>query len=156
MLEWMHDATVVKNLQANFLDKTMQDCLDFIKAAQDVSLNMHLAITNDSDTYMGTVSLKNITGTDAEFAITIRNCAMGQGYSAYAMREIIQIGLQELGLDTVYWYVHPDNQRAVRFYDKNGYSRMNILTAEGIAKNTGLENKADYIWYCVKKADWQQ
>ena len=39
-----------------------------------------MAITDDNDEYMGTVSLKNINYTDsfAEFAITVRRTAMGK------------------------------------------------------------------------------
>ena len=30
MLEWMHDEDVIKNLQADFLSKTLKDCQEFI------------------------------------------------------------------------------------------------------------------------------
>ena len=116
MLEWMHDPGVVENLQANFAAKTLADCEAFIRSCSDTSENLHMAIVDESDEYMGTVSLKHIRQDrkDAEFAITIRACAMGKGVSAFGMREIIQIGLEEMGLNTVYWCVSPDNKRAVR------------------------------------------
>ena len=60
MLEWMHDDSVVKELQANFAEKTIEDCNQFILAAEDQTHNIHLAIADDYDEYMGTVSLKNI------------------------------------------------------------------------------------------------
>ena len=60
MLEWMHDPDVVKDLQANFAAKTLEDCRAFIESAQDTSANLHMAITDDNDEYMGTVSLKHI------------------------------------------------------------------------------------------------
>ena len=31
MLEWMHDKTVVKNLQADFANRTLEDCKKFIE-----------------------------------------------------------------------------------------------------------------------------
>lgn len=79
MLEWMHDPTVVEKLQTNFGAKTMEDCLRFIDAARDAGENLHLAVADNDGTYMGTVSLKHITGEQAEFAITVRAAAMGRG-----------------------------------------------------------------------------
>ena len=124
MLEWMHDPSVVEHLHANFLSKTGEDCERFIAASLTDEKNLHLAITDESDVYQGTVSLKDIHDGTAEFAITIRATAMGKGLSAAAMREIIRIGFEEKGLDSVFWCVSPENRRAVRFYDKNGYARV--------------------------------
>ncbi|MBO5317377.1 MAG: GNAT family N-acetyltransferase [Oscillospiraceae bacterium] len=151
MLEWMHDADVVKNLQANFAAKTLADCEAFIRSCDDTSENLHLAIVNDANEYMGTASLKHIRKDrkDAEFAITIRACAMGKGYSAYGMAGIIRIGLQELGLDTVYWCVSGKNARAVRFYDKNGYCRVPATAVDPVGYTP--QQIEEYIWYAVKK-----
>ena len=35
MLEWMHDDFVVRDMKTNFASKTLQDCIPFIKSAQD-------------------------------------------------------------------------------------------------------------------------
>ena len=40
------------------------------------------------------------------------------------MREIIKIGLEDMNLSSIYWYVDKKNQRAIKFYDKNGYQRI--------------------------------
>lgn len=151
MLEWMHDESVVENLQANFKAKTLADCEAFILACVDTTENLHLAIVDETDEYMGTVSLKHIRRDrrDAEFAITIRACAMGKGVSAYGMAEIIRVGLEEMGLDTVYWCVASENKRAVRFYDKNGYARVSVSALEPVGYTP--EQIKSYIWYAVKK-----
>ncbi|MDD6102233.1 MAG: GNAT family N-acetyltransferase [Clostridiales bacterium] len=149
MLEWMHDESVVKDLQADFAAKTLEDCENFIKAAADTSVNMHLAITDDNDEYMGTVSLKHINGETAEFGITVRTAAMGKGYSRFAMEEIIKTGLDKLGLKSIFWCVNPENKRAVRFYDKNGYRFIDMKnrSVEGYTK----EQVNKYVWYEVRK-----
>ena len=151
MLEWMHDESVVENLQANFAAKTLSDCEAFIRSCADTSENLHMAIVDQNDEYMGTVSLKHIRKDrkDGEFAITIRACAMGKGISAFGMREIIRIGLEEVGLDTVYWCVSPDNKRAVRFYEKNGYPRVPVSSLDPMGYTE--EQKQYYIWYAVTK-----
>lgn len=150
MLEWMHDPSVVENLQANFAAKTKEDCQSFIRSCTDSSDNLHMAIVDEDDTYMGTVSLKHIDRQrgEAEFAITIRSCAMGKGISAFGMREIIRVGLEDLGLKQVYWCVSPDNKRAVRFYDKNQYPRVDVSTLQPHGYTDA--QLSYYIWYAVQ------
>ena len=94
MLEWMHDASVVEFMQADFANKTLDDCEVFIQYSQSNNDDVHLAIVNESDEYMGTVSLKHINPDRqvAEFAITIRKCAMGTGVASTAMKDIISLG----------------------------------------------------------------
>lgn len=144
MLEWMHDESVVAHLSANFAAKTLDDCLRFIEAAQNTTEDLHLAIADEDGTYMGTVSLKHISGSTAEFAITIRQCAMGKGYSRFGMEQILKLGLERLRLSAIYWCVCPDNCRAVRFYDKNGYTRTNSVP-EKIRAFYAEDRKL--IWY---------
>lgn len=150
MLEWMHDDSVVKDLQTNFSKKTIEDCRQFIKASNDTECNIHLAIVNDCDEYMGTVSLKNIENGTAEFAITIRKNAMGKGISKFGMAEIIKMGLNDLGLDNIYWCVSPENIRAVRFYDKNNYNRIDASLLD-IRGGYSQEQVQAYIWYQKKR-----
>ncbi|MCR5293485.1 MAG: GNAT family N-acetyltransferase, partial [Eubacterium sp.] len=113
--------------------------------------SLHLAIADDKDEYMGTVSLKDIdrASSAAEFAITIRRIAMGRGISAGAMRDIMSTGHEKLGLRFIYWYVNKDNERAVRFYDKNGYRRSTLdeLKNLGIKTDPGLEQPDSFLWY---------
>lgn len=157
MLEWMHDPFVTRFLRADFASKTIEDCRTFIKLSQNSNINMHMAITDDNDIYMGTASLKNINNGMAEFAITIRREAMGGGYSRYGMEEIIHIGLDKLKLNLIYWFVSPENKRAIKFYDKNGYERINnIIDCNFIVPvfiEAGYQEKEikRYIWYIVKQ-----
>lgn len=90
---------------------------------------------------MGTVSLKNIEEDKAEFAITVRKYAMGKGYSHFGMREIKKIGLQDMNLSSIYWYVDNNNQRAIKFYDKNGYQRISPEIIGGYQQNLYLVSK---------------
>lgn len=149
MLEWMHDKSVVEDLRTNFLSKTMEDCENFIKNSWNDTSNWNVAIVDEEDTYMGTVSLKNIKGTSAEFGITIRACAMGKGYSIWAMKEVLRIGFEERGLKKIYWCVSPDNKRAARFYDKNGFERVDAKVLDMIEGYTQEQIDA-YVWYLAK------
>ena len=121
MLEWMHDESVVGKLKGNFIEKTLADAESFILASANKEENIHLAIVSNEDEYMGTVSLKNVENGSAEFAITVRKSAMGRGYSWYGMEEIIRLAFEKYGLESVYWCVSRENERAVRFYDKHNF-----------------------------------
>ncbi len=150
MLEWMHNQDVVSKLGANFAQKTLNDCENFILSSLQDHENLHLAIADKENEYMGTVSLKHIDkeNKNAEFAIAIRTCAMGKGYSKYGMAEIIRIGLEEMGLEEVYWCVSPENKRAVRFYDKNEYPRVSHSEIKCVGYTP--EQIKEFIWYSVK------
>lgn len=85
-------------------------------------------------------------GRTAEFAITIRKCAMGKGYSAYGMAEILKKGIRELDLKNIYWCVSRVNERAVKFYDKNQYKRTECIP-ENIKSCYSEEQNKTFIWY---------
>ena len=153
MLEWMHDETVTHDLQNNFAEKNIDDCLRFIKNSHADQADLHLAIVDQSDEYMGTVSLKHIADRTAEFAITIRKKAMGTGCSRFAMQTIIERALYEMNLAEVYWCVSPANLRAMRFYDKNEYERVGVaqlmVTRQECLQSYSEKQLEEYIWYHV-------
>ena len=93
MLEWMHDPSVIKFMNTDFSSKKLVDCEKFIEKSQECISDLHMAISDDNDEYMGTVSLKNIDEIElcAEFAITIRKKGMGKGYAIWGMREILNL-----------------------------------------------------------------
>lgn len=153
MLEWMHDQDITQDLKTDFASKTLENCYDFIKCSAHTEKDLHLAIADDTDEYMGTVSLKHIdtsSGT-AEFAITVRKKAMGKGYSQYGMREIIRIGFSRLGLQKIIWCVSPDNLRAVRFYEKMGYP--GLKGENNLVQYYTSEERETFFWFCAESAD---
>lgn len=151
MLEWMHDEELCKYMHADFSSKSLVDCLEFIKSCSLNPQYVHLAIVDNNDIYMGTVSLKNIqldVGI-AEFGIVVRRCAMGKGYSQFGMREIIRYGFNELNLQNIIWCVSKFNLRANKFYAKNNYS----LITEGIPATfkERYKNVDNLVWYGISK-----
>lgn len=152
MLAWMHDRSVVAEMGTDFASKTMDDCLRFIKSSEKTGENLHLAVADDEDHYMGTVSLKHIDRENrcAEFAITVCAQAMGKGFSRFAMERILEYGFRELGLERIYWYVSRKNTRAIRFYDKNGYRRLTEVPEE-FSAGMKTERKNAMLWYLAEK-----
>lgn len=150
MFSWMQDKSVTEKLRSDFSSKTLQDCEAFISSSWDDNDNIHLAIVSDEDEYMGTVSLKHIENSSAEFAITVRAEAMGRGYSWFGMESIIEKAFSEYGLESVYWCVSRDNLRAVRFYDKHNFHEVVDVPQDILYRYSGIENLK---WYSVLKGD---
>ncbi|MBR2558010.1 MAG: GNAT family N-acetyltransferase [Methanobrevibacter sp.] len=148
MLEWMHDDSVVQDLKTDFSSKTIDDCIEFIKESQYENDSLNLAISDDNDEYMGTVSLKHITNESAEFAIAVRTTAMGKGYSWFGMESIINKAFSDYGLSLVYWCVSKENKRAVRFYEKHGFREMMNIPQSVLCRYNGIENLK---WYVIHK-----
>ena len=132
MLEWMHDKDVIQFLKTNFAGMSIDDCQKFIAGADKENKDIHKAIVNEEDEYMGTVSLKHIANNMAEFAIAIRKKAMAKGIASAAMREIIRYGFEEKKLNVIYWCVD----------EKNQYTKIDIRNSEIIYLN------AKKILYC--------
>lgn len=150
MLSWMHDASVTKNLRTDFSKKTLYDAKEFIRTSWKDEKNLNLAIASDEDEYMGTVSLKNIEGGNAEFAIIVRVEAMRRGYAWFGMESILRKAFDEYGLESVYWCVSRKNERAVRFYEKHRFHEVVDVPAEILERYEGME---DLKWFSVLKGD---
>jgi len=146
MLEWMHDDSVVHDLNKNFSVMTIDDCNAFINNSVNEN-HIHMAIVDDEDQYMGTVSLKKINyeKKTAEFGITIRSVAMRKGYSIFAMRGMLGYAYQH-GIQKVFWCVSPRNERALKFYDKNSFQKVSF---KKIGSDVGYpEDKIkEFVWY---------
>ena len=122
-LEWMRDEEVVSNFQVPFRDKTYEDILEFVRNGSN-KFNVHKAIVNEFDEYLGTISLKNIDYSEfsAEYAIVIRKAFWGKGVGRFATQEILNLA-SELGLKKVYLTVLESNIKAQKLYERFGFSR---------------------------------
>ena len=123
MLEWMHSENVVGFLANNFSKMKLEDCVAFIKESKQDEDNVHLAICDDNDEYLGTVSLKHIDrrNKNAEYAISTREKAHGTGAAQLGTKEILRMAFEDLGLHRIYLNVIDENKRADRFYQKMGF-----------------------------------
>lgn len=148
MLEWMTDPEIVCFFRFDASAVTPESCRSFISAANRQADCRHYAIADETDAYLGTISLKSITETDAEYAISTRSCAHGSGAAMAATKEILKIAFQELGLKRVYLNVLADNGRANAFYRKAGFRF--VRTEENAVTIRGEEK--DLNWYEIQKS----
>lgn len=121
MLEWMQDPTIACYFRFDAMSMTEETCRAFIKSANQEENSLHYAIADEHDDYLGTISLKDISDSRAEYAISTRKCAHGTGAAMQATRAILHIAFDELGLDSVFLNVLKENQRANAFYHKAGF-----------------------------------
>lgn len=149
MLEWMHDADIVQYLRIKTKKATMEDTLRFIAGARNQTENIHQAITNDMDDYLGTVSLKSIDREkgEAEYAISLYPAVLGTGVAQEATTLILKRAFEIEGLRRVYLNVLEENRRAIRFYEKFGFTYTHTTTTDFDGKEKPLR------WYEAKKTE---
>lgn len=148
MLEWMHDQKINQFFRFPAAEMTKESVEIFIKNSY-TDENRHYALVDDSDEYLGTVSLKNINYEDmnAEYAISMRKCTWGTGAAALATKYILQIAFDELNLQKVYLNVLSNNERAVAFYKKIGFSYVGESK-----KHIKIKGRFyDLKWYEIQK-----
>ncbi|MEX1307711.1 MAG: GNAT family protein, partial [Eubacteriales bacterium] len=152
MLEWMHDETISQQFRFDTMGQTQETVEAFIKKSMNDAENKHFAIVDESDEYMGTISLKHIDNNDktAEYAIVLRKKAQGQGLARQATRALLEKAFIEYGLNKVYLNVLSQNKRAIRFYESFGFK------PEGEFKSHIMLSgePKDLKWYAVFKKDY--
>ena len=129
MLEWMHDPDIQKGFRKNMLGVTLEEARSFCRMAklkeEIVSgQSIHLAVADDTDEYLGTISLKEISleHHSAEMAISLRKKAQGHGVATEAIRLLLKKGFNELGLHRICLTVLADNIAAIKLYEKCGFA----------------------------------
>ena len=147
MFEGLNDKTNLKYLTLGYRDFSYDDCLSFIN--DDGSQNKHFAIVNDNDEWCGTVSLKNIDckNKKAEYAIVTSKDIQGTGLAKKATLEVIEYAFNYLGLNKIFLNVVVENERAINFYLKCGFSYI------GTSHNSVLlgERFYDLKWFEILK-----
>lgn len=150
MLEWMKDEKINQYFRFAAEDTTKDKAKEFIENSF-VSDSRHYAIVNADDVYLGTVSLKNINYKDqnAEYAISLRECARGKDIARQATIDILHIAFDELKLQKIYLNVFSNNGRAIRFYEK-----MNFKYVGEFRKHVKIgDSFCDLKWFEVQRED---
>lgn len=152
MLEWMHDKNVNSVFETPFSSFTIEKVNDFILSSFSEDY-VHFACVDCNDEYLGTVSLKHIDrkNKSAEYAISFRSKAHGQGASAFATREILNYAFDKMGLERVFLCYLDINKRAEKFYKKSGF------VYEGTARKAMLYRNElhDLNYMSILKCEWE-
>ena len=151
MYEWMTDPGIIRFFRFDASSATLQTCREFILHAYDDPTCIHYAIVNDYDEYLGTISLKNITEKNAEYAISTRKKTHGTGVAYKATMEILRIAFEELHLQQVYLNVLEDNNRAKAFYKKCGFEVFDHIENTVIIK----KRYKSLAWYHFTRSHFE-
>lgn len=149
MLEWMTDPEITRFFRFDASKASLDSCQAFIKNAKVQQDEVHFAIVDENDEYLGTVSLKGIDRIKrrAEYAISTRKKAHGTGAALKATDLIFRYAFKTLELDEVYLNVLAENGRANAFYRKAGFR---FVWTEPDALKLRGERKA-LNWYEITK-----
>jgi RimJ/RimL family protein N-acetyltransferase len=117
---WINDRELVE-LSAVFRPVTRAEhdaWFDSVRRRDDVAI---YAIREDG-ALVGTCQLI-VEGAEAELRIRIGvHEAQGRGIGTWAVRELVRIGFEELGLKRIWLQVFAVNERAIRTYERVGFS----------------------------------
>lgn len=157
MLEWMHDEEIQKSFRKPMLSYTREMVMDFIQGATyDVvqGVNIHFAIANKKDEYLGTISLKelDLESLSAEYAIVLRKKAQGKGFAKDATLQLLERGFKEYGLQRIYLNVLSDNVKAQKLYKRCGF------IYEGESRKSVLINGklCSLKWYSILEEEYRE
>lgn len=159
MLEWMHDPDIQKGFKKKMVSLTENDALKFIRDSAIVEPlktgdNLHLAIADEEDRYLGTISLKSIdieNGT-AEYAIITRKEAHGTGIAHRATGLILKKAFFEMGLRRVFLSVYSNNVAAIKLYEKSGFKYEGEFREHFLIEN----NPVGWKWYGILKEEFDE
>lgn len=91
-----------------------------IKTAADDTAQ-RFAIDADG-VYVGNIYLTDIVGGSAQYHVFIgERQAWGRGIASEATAQILRVAWEQLRLDRIYLYVHPDNAAGMRLYIRFGF-----------------------------------
>lgn len=159
MFEWMQDPDIQKGFKEKMIATQMSDVIAFCKAAvipQTIKngTSLHYAITDETDEYLGTISLKNIDtqSKNAEYAISLRKRAQGKGIASKATYLLLKKAFHEFGLHKVYLSVLADNNEAIRLYERCGFIYEGEFR-EHVVKGQKYMN---WKWYGILETEFSE
>lgn len=98
-------------------------------------------IEKNSGAFIGNIEFMNLTGSEGELGIAITAKMQNKGYGSEAIRAFIEYGMSHMGLKRIVLRVRPDNERAIRVYEKCGF-REYSRDDDHIHMEVSKENKA--------------
>ena len=131
LYEWITDRTLVIH-NAPFWPVSESDHESWIESMMTKRSDLVIFVIEeiDSERTIGTCQLFNINWIhrSAELQIRIGDVThQGKGFGTDAVRLLCEFGYADLNLHRIYLHVFASNQRAIRAYEKSGFSKEGVL-----------------------------
>lgn len=132
---------------------TQEELVSFLEKSAQKADEKHFAIVNSDDDFEGLVCLRHINSTEnrAALSLIVKPEVWTKGYAWFGMVEALKCGFNTLGLEQIYWCVHKDNMRALRFFRKHGFNSLDKDIPKTIIKQ--YEQGENLVWFAVLKND---
>jgi len=154
---WRNDPELISHLGAAFsYTNEERDNAWYENYLKNRNTNVRCAIVRESDLKMvGVVYLLGINSINrsAELGIMIGNKEdRGCGVGYHAVNEMLRHAFMDLNLNRVSLAVLNENERAIRLYEKCGF------TKEGVCRQARYKNGAysDLVMMAILREDWDQ
>ena len=151
MLEWMHDPEINRWFQFDPEKITEESARRFIENSF-TETQRHYAVTDETGVYYGTVSLQDIDLKNGHgtYSAGLRSCAVGHGAGTAALRIILRVAFEELGLKRVCSNVLSDNTRSQKMLEKCGMRYEGCFRSH--VKIRG--EWRDLYWYAILRDEY--
>jgi RimJ/RimL family protein N-acetyltransferase len=153
-VRWLSDPEVTQFLSSDFEGITLQSEREWLASFQSPDNSArHFAITADGR-HIGSCDIEPTPQQERIGAIGMclgDKTAWGKGYGVTALRELLRIGFEEMGLLRIQLDVFAENRRGIRCYEKCGFRREG-LQRKGFLKR---EEWIDVVLMAILKEEWE-
>ena len=152
MFELCSQSEISNLIDCSYPD-SKEELVVFLENTRDKADEKHFAIVNSDDEFEGLSCLRHINSTEnrAALSIIVKPEVFTKGYAWFGMVETLKYGFNTLGLEQIYWCVHKDNMRALRFFRKHGFNSLDKDIPKIIVKQ--FANSDDLVCFAVLKND---
>ena len=154
-MQWVNDPEVTRTLLTGRYPTTREAERKWFEEHVDINTREACyAIETLAGEYLGGASLFRIVPVErtAELGIVIgRKTEWGKRYAAEAMQLLLDYGFRELNLHLIYLHVYADHSRAVRLYEKLGF------TTEGCLRDRVFRDGRyhDFLAMSIRRSEWE-
>jgi len=133
VMKWLHDEEVTQFIGgAVFPASTLEEgkFIETAAAGTDVANKVFVIETLSERKYIGSIGLHNINWLcrHAELGMVIGDKDYwGRGYGTDAVRVLLRLAFDKVGLHRIHLHVFDFNQRAISCYEKCGFRREGVL-----------------------------
>jgi RimJ/RimL family protein N-acetyltransferase len=152
-VRWLNDPEVTEFMQIESGGHTLDSARAWLKHASDPDAGSRVWAIEADGRHIGNCALHlDGTGEMAGFGIVIGDKAQwGKGYGAEALREVLRIGFEELGLRRIHLRALAGNARGIRCYEKCGFRH------EGLHRRAFLKRGRwrDQVSMAILREEWE-